>query len=85
MVEVMDKDVRAVRLGALFRQLRKKRQMTLHQMAARMGLSINTIRQHEAGTRLLRVPEIWRAAEVLRVNPNILTTIKPHREEAHAG
>ena len=41
-------------------------------MAQLMRMSINPIRHHEAGIRLLRIPEIWRASSVLGVTPDRL-------------
>jgi transcriptional regulator with XRE-family HTH domain len=60
------------RLGRYFRHYREAANITLRDMAERMGMSINTIRWHEAGLRLLRVPEIWKAADILGVTPDRL-------------
>lgn len=62
----------AARLGKAFRFYREAANLTLRDMAERMSMSINPIRHHEAGIRLLRIPELWRAADVLGVTPDRL-------------
>lgn len=72
MTELMDVETNPQRLGRYFRHYREAANITLRDMAERMGMSINTIRWHEAGIRLLRVPEIWRASAILGVTPDRL-------------
>jgi uncharacterized protein (UPF0335 family) len=55
------------RLGSYFRHYREAAGLTLHELADKMELSVNTIRLHEGGERLLRVPELWRAAKIFGV------------------
>ena len=62
----------AEKLGRAFRYYREAAGLTLRDMAKRMGMSINPIRSHEGGARLLRIPDIWRAADVLGVTPDRL-------------
>ena len=84
MTKSMDGDEKAIRLGAIFRAQRRQAGLTLNQMAERMELSINTIRHHEAGTRLLRVTQMWRAAEILGCTPAKLLNTRPTKEKADA-
>lgn len=65
-------DPTAAKLGRAFRFYREAANLTLRDMADRMSMSINPIRHHEAGIRLLRVPDIWRAAHILGVTPDRL-------------
>lgn len=65
-------DPHAARLGRAFRFYREAAGLTLRDMAERMGMSINPIRHHEAGIRLLRIPDLWRASSVLGVTPDRL-------------
>lgn len=55
------------RLGRAFRFYREAAGITLREMSKRLGVSINPIRMHEAGERLLRITDIWRAAKILGV------------------
>lgn len=84
MTDDLGRDERAVRLGTVFRAYRKRRKITLREMSSLMDLSINTIRLHEAGTRLLRLPEIWNAAAILRVKPKALLNTEIQKERANA-
>lgn len=65
-------DPQAAQLGKSFRYYREAANLTLRDMAQLMRMSINPIRHHEAGIRLLRIPEIWRASSVLGVTPDRL-------------
>lgn len=71
-VIVVDESTDEQRLGRNFRRYRRAKKLTLRQMADELGCSINTIRYHEGGSRLLRVKEIWRAASILGVAANKL-------------
>lgn len=51
-------------LGAIFRLRRKTACVTLAQLAAELSCSINTIRFHEAGERIMRADQIVRAAGI---------------------
>ena len=55
------------RLGRAFRFYREAAGITLRAMSRKMGMSINTIRMHEAGARIMRVEDVWRAAKILGV------------------
>ena len=61
-----------IALGKLFREAREHSGVTLRQLAERMGMSINTIRWHEAGTRCIRVDDLVMAARMMGVPPDIL-------------
>ena len=56
------------RLGAHFRMIRKQRKVSLIALAEGLNCSINTIRWHEAGSRMLRLDDVVRAAELLGVS-----------------
>lgn len=77
-------DPTSAQMGRAFRYYREAAGITLREMAERMSMSINPIRHHEAGIRLLRVPDIWRAAAILGVSPDRLldTTIDPTTPKA---
>ena len=70
--EEIEVDPTAAKLGKAFRFYREAANLTLRDMADQMSMSINPIRHPEAGIRLLRVPDIWRAASVLGVTPDRL-------------
>lgn len=72
MTETMDVETDKQRLGRHFRHYREAANITLRDMAGRMEMSINTIRWHEAGIRLLRVHDLWKAAGILGVTPDRL-------------
>lgn len=56
-------------LGRLFHDRRKaaRPKVSLAQLAAHLKCSINTIRWHEAGTRLMRLDDVVRAAAFMDV------------------
>ena len=58
---------REAAIGAAFRAARKRRGFTLLQLSAALGCSINSVRWHEAGARLLRTGDLIRAAEAMGV------------------
>lgn len=71
----------AARLGEQFRAVRKRQKITLKDLAAQMNVSVNTIRWHEAGDRMLRTDQISEAARCLGVLARELTEIdetQPH-------
>lgn len=63
-------------LGARFRKVRKTQKVTLLDLAQRLGCSVNTVRWHEAGARMMRVDDIVRAAEIIGVDPAELTRLE---------
>jgi len=70
--EEIEVDPTSAKLGRAFRFYREAANLTLRDMADKMSMSINPIRHHEAGIRLLRIPDIWRAAAVLGVTADRL-------------
>jgi transcriptional regulator with XRE-family HTH domain len=60
------------RLGERFRTVRRSRGIWLRDMAAKLRCSVNTVRWHESGARMLRVDTIVEAAKLLDVNPSVL-------------
>ena len=55
------------RIGENFRLVRRSRKVWLTTLAEALGVSVNTIRWHEAGVRSMRSDLIVRAAEVIGV------------------
>lgn len=53
------------RIGAAFRAAREAKGVFLADLAAALSCSINSIRWHEAGARMMRTDDLIRAAEVL--------------------
>jgi transcriptional regulator with XRE-family HTH domain len=60
-------------LGARFRSVRESRDAKLKDLAVHLGLSVNTIRWHEAGAVMLRLDMLHKAAEFLGCEVNDLT------------
>lgn len=56
-------------LGARFREVRRAHKVYLRPLAEAMGCSLNKIRWHEAGHRMLRLDEVVQAAKVIGVAP----------------
>jgi hypothetical protein len=59
-------------LGAKFRAERRANGVWLRDLASALDVSVNTIRWHEAGARMLRADMLVKAAEVIGVNPSAL-------------
>jgi transcriptional regulator with XRE-family HTH domain len=55
-------------IGARFRKVRKGRKVSLRTLADRLQVSINTVRWHEAGARMMRVDDVAKAAEIIGVS-----------------
>jgi transcriptional regulator with XRE-family HTH domain len=54
-----------VALGAMFRRAREGAGISLRGISKDMGMSINTIRWHEAGHRSLRADDLMVAAKII--------------------
>lgn len=59
-------------LGATFRAERKARGVSQGRIAKGLGVSINTVRWHEAGARSMRLADIVRAACIIGCRPEAL-------------
>lgn len=70
-----------VSLGRRFREVRKRQKVRLLDLSQALGCSINTVRWHEAGARMLRTDDLVRCAGVMGVDPAELT-VNPPQEEA---
>jgi transcriptional regulator with XRE-family HTH domain len=57
----------AERLGKLFREVRERRRVSLLATAAGIDRTINVVRWHEAGARMLRIDELLKAARLFGV------------------
>lgn len=68
-------------LGELFRAKRTEKGISLKSMAQMMRCSINTIRWHEAGGRILRADELVQAAKFMGCSPTSLM-LKVHSKKA---
>jgi transcriptional regulator with XRE-family HTH domain len=62
------KNIDAAALGARLRIEREAHGITLSDLALALGVSINTIRWHESGARMMRSDEVAMAAKVLRLD-----------------
>lgn len=63
------------RLGAQFRSVRERQGMSLIDLSRQLGCSINTVRWHEAGARMMRANLIARAASILGTSVAELVTV----------
>ncbi len=71
-------DVEA-RLGEAFRAVRRSRSVWLRDLAKVLSVSVNTIRWHENGARMMRADVLVRAAEHMGVEPRLLLgDTQPH-------
>lgn len=68
-------------LGRRFREVRKRQKVRLLDLSQALGCSINTVRWHEAGARMLRTDDLIRCAGVMGVDPAELT-VNPPQEAA---
>lgn len=59
-------------LGAQFRSVRRRQRVWLKELSRRLDCSVNTIRWHEAGARMMRADMLVRAAEIIGVPPQEL-------------
>lgn len=59
-------------LGARFREVRRRQKCWLMNLSRALNCSVNTIRWHEAGARMMRADMIVRAAAVMGVSPDEL-------------
>lgn len=60
---------REAAIGALMRAARKRQRVGLRPLAEHLQCSINTIRWHEAGARMMRADMLSRAADFIGVPP----------------
>lgn len=67
-------------LGRRFRREREEASITLADMAAKLRVSINTVRWHEAGARCLRADDVVRAAGFMGCEPSHLVQDRPVEE-----
>jgi transcriptional regulator with XRE-family HTH domain len=63
-------------LGAQFRDTRRANQVWLRDLSKKLGVSVNTVRWHEAGARMMRTDLIVRAAEIIGVPASELVVLK---------
>lgn len=59
-------------LGVAFRNARRSRAVWLRDLAKVLGVSVNTIRWHESGARMMRTDLLVKAAQHLNVEPSVL-------------
>lgn len=71
-----------VALGRRFREVRKRQNVRLVDVATSLGCSINTVRWHEAGARMLRTDDLVRCAVIMGVDPAELTVNATPQENA---
>ena len=74
------------RMGERFKELRREHKIWLEPLAKALGVSINTIRWHEAGVRPMRSDLIVRAAEVIGVSAgDLVLDDKPTKRKRNAS
>lgn len=61
-------------LGERFRKARERRDFGLKALSDAIGLSINTIRWHEAGARMMRLDQVEEAARAMGCDVAELTS-----------
>lgn len=66
-------------LGGKFREVRRSKRVWLRDLADKLGVSVNTIRWHESGSRMLRSDLLIRAANAMEVDPCVL--INPDNDQ----
>lgn len=75
---------REAMIGAAFRAAREKQKIPLRTLAPAIGVSINTIRWHEAGVRLMRTETVDKAAEFMNVPVSLLFEQPPEEPAPEA-
>lgn len=70
-------------LGERFRVVRRTNKVWLKDLAKHLDCSVNTLRWHEAGARMMRADMLARAANVIGVAPEELMMIE--RKESSSG
>lgn len=60
-------------LGDRFREVRKRQKIRLLDLSEGLGCSVNTIRWHEAGARMLRTDDLVRCADIMGIDVSMLT------------
>ena len=68
-------------IGQRLRYERRAKGVWLRDLARELGVSVNTIRWHEAGARLMRLDLVVRAAQVIGIHPAKLITDEPTQPE----
>jgi len=71
------------RLGAQFRNERKRNRVLLRDLAKALGVSVNTVRWHEYGARLMRADLIVRSAQIIGVDPCALIDTRQENKETN--
>ena len=61
-----------IKLGKLFRSAREAAKVSLRDACSALGMSINTIRWHEAGSRCIRADDLVAAARLFGCSPGYL-------------
>lgn len=68
-------------LGAQFRETRRGREIWLRDLSKKLGVSVNTVRWHEAGARMMRTDLVVRAAAIIGVSPSQLIELPAEAAE----
>jgi len=63
-------------LGEQFRAVRRRQKVWLRDLAAKLECSVNTVRWHEAGARMMRADMIVKSAEFMGVSAEELMQIR---------
>lgn len=78
----VSKGPHAAAIGARLRVEREAHPISLEDFAQAVGMSINKVRWHEAGSRLLRADELAVCARILKLEP--LVMMIPHYADREA-
>lgn len=63
-------------LGEQFRAVRRRQKVWLRDLAKKLECSVNTVRWHEAGARMMRADMIIKSAEYMGVSANELMQLR---------
>lgn len=73
-----------IALGQRFRVTRERQKVTLKDLARELDVSVNMIRWHEAGDRMMRAEVLLKAAQIMGVPAGELMEIPTESEQQNA-
>ncbi|CAB4122275.1 HTH_XRE domain containing protein [uncultured Caudovirales phage] len=72
MVTPTSKGELELQIGTAFSEVRRKHNFWLRNLAAELGVCVNTIRWHESGARMMRADIVVKAAQIMGVKVGTL-------------
>jgi quercetin dioxygenase-like cupin family protein len=69
------------RIGTKLKLLRKKKKMTIEQLSAHTGITVEHLREVEDGNRLMPVADIINLSKALTADPNFFLKTPPDKEK----